>query len=503
MRVDEQITIHRRPGEIWEVIGDPAHYAAVIHGVTRWEACRPTATTGVGARYAMRMRVGSTDVGGEVEVVAYRASADLAWTGVTGIEQRGRWRVREVEPGVSVLTLRIAYQSPGGLPGLIADQVSARQVRDNVRRTLAAVRDRVEGGDGASTGAVSRGPVGLITQGARAAMALAGAGAIRPVRPDRLLGAALEMHRWGRSLAGAYAAAAALHPDATALVDDAAELTFAEVDRRTAALARGLAGFGILAGDRVAIVCRNHGGAVEAAVALAKLGADAVLLDPGASATGIERAVRAQEISAIVHDQDLSALVEHALPASRQILAWTERPTRRVSLDQLRRRRRTLDLPAPDRTGRVSVLAPGPDGAHPTRSRGTTHSADPAVAILLRVPLRAREAMLLAAPISRAWVAPLLGVAAALSSTVVLQRHFDPEATLAAVADHRISALVAEPAMLEQLAGLPARTRRRHNITFLEVVLTAAPLPGGLARRFMDAYGDVLHSLDGGAAARR
>ena len=123
------------------------------------------------------------------------------------------------------------------------------------------------------------------------------------------------------------------------------------------------------------------------------------------------------------------------------------------------------------------------------------------MAILSRVPLRARQAMIIAAPISHAWVAPLLGVAATLSATVVLQRRFDPEAALAAIAKHTVTALVVEPAMLEQLVDLPARARRRHNITSLEVVLTSAPLPGDLARQFMGEYGDVVYTVDGAAEA--
>ncbi|MBJ7608081.1 MAG: hypothetical protein JF887_01440 [Candidatus Dormibacteraeota bacterium] len=92
------------------------------------------------------MRVGSADVGGEVELVEYQPGADLAWTGVTGIEQRGRWRLRELDPGVTRVTLRIAYQSPGGLTGVLADRLSSGQVRKHVRRTLEGLRKRVEGG---------------------------------------------------------------------------------------------------------------------------------------------------------------------------------------------------------------------------------------------------------------------------------------------------------------------------------------------------------------------
>ena len=49
----------------------------------------------MGSRYRMRMHVGSADVGGLVEVVELDENRDLAWTSVTGIDQRGRWRLRD------------------------------------------------------------------------------------------------------------------------------------------------------------------------------------------------------------------------------------------------------------------------------------------------------------------------------------------------------------------------------------------------------------------------
>ena len=43
----------------------------------------------------MLLRVGSAEVGGLIEVVECVPNRDLAWTSVTGIDQRGRWRLRE------------------------------------------------------------------------------------------------------------------------------------------------------------------------------------------------------------------------------------------------------------------------------------------------------------------------------------------------------------------------------------------------------------------------
>jgi uncharacterized membrane protein len=60
----------------------------------------------------MRMRVGSAHVGGLVEIVEFDEPADLAWTSITGIDQRGRWRLRETEDGRTRVILRLSYGCP-------------------------------------------------------------------------------------------------------------------------------------------------------------------------------------------------------------------------------------------------------------------------------------------------------------------------------------------------------------------------------------------------------
>src|ERR1700761_8610203 len=81
--------------------------------------------------------------------------------------------------------------------------------------------------------------------GIHVAGTLARAGILRPSRPDRALRAIAGLHRFGPTLAAGYVGAAARYPDAPALVDELGTLTFAALDRRTNALARGLAGHGV------------------------------------------------------------------------------------------------------------------------------------------------------------------------------------------------------------------------------------------------------------------
>jgi uncharacterized membrane protein len=81
--------------------------------------------TGIGARYAMRMKVGSVEVGGLIEIVEFEPPYDIAWTSITGIDQRGRWRVRPRADGGTDVTLRLGYHAEGGLLGVITDRLAA------------------------------------------------------------------------------------------------------------------------------------------------------------------------------------------------------------------------------------------------------------------------------------------------------------------------------------------------------------------------------------------
>src|SRR5215208_2517882 len=103
MRVERQCVIDASREEIWELVSDPGNYSRFMHGITQFEKDGDV-ERGLGARYTMRMRVGSADVGGLVEIVEFDEPADMAWTSITGIDQRGRWRLREQADGRTRVT---------------------------------------------------------------------------------------------------------------------------------------------------------------------------------------------------------------------------------------------------------------------------------------------------------------------------------------------------------------------------------------------------------------
>ncbi len=130
--------------DVWAIVTDPARVLSYMAGVTRWEVVGDRAV-GLGARYRMLFRVGAAEVGGLVEVVEFDAPCDFAWTSVTGIDHRGRWRLREAPGGRTRAELRLSYVVAGaGLSGWLAERVAAPTVSGNVRRTLQQLGRLVE-----------------------------------------------------------------------------------------------------------------------------------------------------------------------------------------------------------------------------------------------------------------------------------------------------------------------------------------------------------------------
>jgi uncharacterized membrane protein len=144
MRVNESIVISAPPRMVWDHIAEPSNYLHFMSGITRWEVDGDQ-RQGLGARYRMLIRVGSAEVGGLIEVVEWQPERELAWSSVLGVDQRGRWRLRETREGATRVELRYAYGVAGaGIPGWIAELVAAPSLGSNLRKSLQQLKRQVE-----------------------------------------------------------------------------------------------------------------------------------------------------------------------------------------------------------------------------------------------------------------------------------------------------------------------------------------------------------------------
>jgi uncharacterized membrane protein len=144
MRVAEHLRIDAPRAAVWALVSDGNCYPSFMADTDRWEVAGEQAT-GCGARWQVLLRVGSASVGGLVEITEFDEPANLAFTSITGVAVRGRLRLRERVPGMTDVEFRLAYQSPGGLLGLIADRVSGPLVGRILKRSLRNLRDLLEG----------------------------------------------------------------------------------------------------------------------------------------------------------------------------------------------------------------------------------------------------------------------------------------------------------------------------------------------------------------------
>jgi carbon monoxide dehydrogenase subunit G len=151
MRVNSSVIVRAPREQVWGKVTDPAAYLDFMSGVTRWELEGEVGDLAkrdvieLGSRIRMLMRVGSAELGGLIEIVECNGGKDLAWSSVTGVDQRGRWRLRDVGEGITRVELRFSYGVAGaGIGGMLAERVAAPIVRSRLRSSVQELKKITE-----------------------------------------------------------------------------------------------------------------------------------------------------------------------------------------------------------------------------------------------------------------------------------------------------------------------------------------------------------------------
>jgi acyl-CoA synthetase (AMP-forming)/AMP-acid ligase II/uncharacterized protein YndB with AHSA1/START domain len=473
-------------GEVWALLSDLERYPRFVSEVA-W--CERLGAPEAG-RYEVRFCVDRGPVvRHEVEVLVNRPLEHL-------VVVSDRWPGGHVSLRFTALDedrteVQLTVSLPGGDSG-----VTGSWLRKRVRKALTLFDHHLAG---VAITASRKG----IDQAARSqsqltvAKVLTKAGVLTPSRPDRMLRQLNVLVRWGATVAGGYRAIRVRFPKDEAIADELGTLTFEEVDQRTTRLANGLTRHGVRQGRRVAVMCRNHAGMIESIVACGKLGASVLLLNTGLSANQVRDTVMTHRPAAVLVDEEFVPLM-HYLPASlTRILTWGHEPGD-ITIDGLIEQAPPEGLKAPSSPGKIIVLTSGTTSNPKGARRRNPHGMRTAAAVLSRIPFQAGERMMLAAPLFHTWGLGALQLGMPLHAKLVLHRKFDPEATLAAIEEHRCTSLIAVPLMLRRILDLPRQVIRNYNTSSLRIVASSgASLSASLVNGFMDEFGDVLYNLYG------
>ena len=325
-------------------------------------------------------------------------------------------------------------------------------------------------------------------------------GLVRPMRPDKLARVAERYVRWGASPALGSAANALTVPDRTALIDEAGALTWAETHRRSNALARALRDDGIDEGDGVAIMCRNHRYFIEATMACSKLGALALYLNTAFSGPQLADVMEREGPGALIFDQEFTELLSEVPGGVRRYVAWKDEvdESEETTVEELISSAHGEDLEAPKEHGRYVILTSGTTGTPKGAQRSQPEGLSALAALFSKIPRRYGETVMIAAPLFHSWGFLHFMLSLPTAATMVLRAKFDPEQTLQAVAEHRARVLAVVPVMMQRILALPDEVKRRYDLSSLEVTAASgSALPGELATRWMDEFGDNIYNLYG------
>ncbi|MDQ2676239.1 MAG: AMP-binding protein, partial [Actinomycetota bacterium] len=319
-------------------------------------------------------------------------------------------------------------------------------------------------------GQVKVGSLGLLPDIPFNVRVLIDAGIVRPTRPDRLAGVLKELRRWGASPAAGAAASAIRYPGETMVIDELGELSFLEVHQRSNRLARALAAQGIKEGDGIAILARNHRGFIDAVLAASKLGANALFMNTMFSGPQLVDVLEREDPKAVIYDEEFLGVMEKADVEIKRFVAWSEEgesddPTIESLIEG---EPDDSDVTPPESSSKFVVLTSGTTGTPKGAQRGQPDTLGPIAALLSKIPLKARETTVIAAPLFHSWGFAHFSIGLSLSSTYVLRRKFDPEATLELVAENKATALIVVPVMMQRILQLDKETIQKYDLSSLK-----------------------------------
>ena len=342
------------------------------------------------------------------------------------------------------------------------------------------------------------GPVGSALDAAHSLATMAARGLLQPGRPDRVARQLLALRRWGYGIAAETRSAAAREPHREAVIDPDGSLTYRELLNIATDRALRWRDEGVGPGTRLGLLRRNGRDFIIDLIAAGLLGADMVLVNTSLSAAHIDAIVAEHRLTRLVHDDEFATIrpTPTSIPAPPPGPATAAAPAVPRASMPSRRLAKPRPLAPPQRDGRTIVLTSGTTGTPKGALRPATPGLGPLISVISKIPLRVGSRVMISAPMFHTWGLAGLQLALAMRATIVLRPRFAAADVVDTLVLQRCDALFAVPVMLSRMLDEPRRS------THLRVAaVSGSALPGDLAHRFMDAYGDVLYNLYGSTEA--
>ncbi len=294
-----------------------------------------------------------------------------------------------------------------------------------------------------------------------------------------------------------------------AIHDRNGSLTWRQLDYRVNRAAHALRKNGAAPGDKVALLLRNGREMAEVTFAAQKTGVIACPLNTWAKTKELQAVMANVAPTLVVYDTAHADQVRESAPEGTTLVFVGDGSAAlpgSLSYEEL------LDAnppapPAPmtgDRgSARIIIQTSGTTGTPKGASRDASAAGMGALANLLgSVPYRRDDAILCPAPMFHSFGLATFTFASALGASLILPERFDPEQSLALIAQHRATAASFVPVMLRRIVSLPDEVKARYDVSSLRIVMTSgSALSRDLKLAATELFGEVLYDLYGSTEA--
>ena len=292
--------------------------------------------------------------------------------------------------------------------------------------------------------------------------------------------------------------AAKLHPDRGIYVDQRAPVPYPQLWQQAETLALALQqDYQIRPQQKVAIACRNHGAALTAIFAVARLGAHLYLLNPELSGDQLQAVAARMNFDLLIHDEALTPLVAQSTLRDKALLAYHATT---ASVDRLSTQAQPNRPRLPKVAGGAIVVMTGGTTGQPkavSRKPSLVNYLPPFLALLTQVHLDRYQSLYVAPPIGHGYGLAMVLIGLLLGVNLYFTERFATTQAGALIATHKIQALIVVPVMLQRLLKADPTL-----LASLQCIITGgALLSPALAQAALNQLGPKLYNLYGTSEA--
>jgi len=293
-------------------------------------------------------------------------------------------------------------------------------------------------------------------------------------------------------------------PSKKVIVCAGREVTFLELNSRANRVANGVAGLGLAAGDRAAVMAYNSVAGYEVSAGLRKAGLIGV---------PVNFRLRGPEVAYILNDSGAAVVFAgpEFVPVVEEARAAVQGERRYVAVD-------AGEVP-PGWLRYEDLLAASseqePEGAggglgasmiYTSGTTGRPKGAFRAQGVGLELALQSIQIFgldpsdkhLVAGPGYHSAVSYFSMLTVLLGGTVVVMPRFDPEQALRLIAERRCTTTFMAPVLLQRILDLPEQVRARYDVSSMRaLILGGAPFPFSLKERAVRYFPDALYEFYG------